>query len=768
MAAAVISLFPSLSILAQPGSLRPPRIEPEQSFPVLDPNQVAFPFASLVDLSPTLDPPAGKHGFLFAGTDGRLYFQDGTRARFWGLNIAKDAVFVPNETIEQVATVIAAAGFNLVRLHHLDDVGGLLPPVRAGTNEPLDPDKLDRVFYWVHTLKQRGIYVYLDLLDFRTFQEAEGVPEAAALGRGAKPAAVFNERLIELQIEYARRLLFANVNPYTKLPLGEDPAVVMVELCDENGLFAREGQWDDMPAPYRAELEARWNFWLRTQYGTTPRLREAWADGEGNSALGFDERLENSSVQLLASAHNRTDFPSPTGAPRIGRLVGARQADLNRFCYQLHREYFAQMKRALRGMGLRVPITAVTHWEHPADLRASAEELDVISCNWYYDHPVFSKGRDWHLPSYFTNSNPIADDSGLDFTASVLRAAVAGKPLIVREWGVCWPNKFRGGGIVEAAAYAALQDLDALILFTYNADPTVRRIEYFDISSDPVRWGIAALAGYAYRAQALSPAHTDVTIAHTLVDSFTAGSSLPAELMRLGWQSRLRQLLCERVPPANHLLSFSDPSPGLVARGTCSSDTGELHRLIDNERLVIDAPCYQVVAGALGRESLRTRNLTFTSASPLGVIVSLSLNTTPLAESDQILLKMVTVATNDGEQKEKRNISPPYPQFSLQAFGTAPIHTHGERSSQATTVDLNDKPLLTAQIINGTWELIRKGGVWYLWCDTPNVQFNVLPLGSVVRLLPFTTAGAQPEQTVSQPFSYPPGSLFVRLESVAP
>jgi len=33
-----------------------------------------------------LDPPAGKHGF-YKVKDGHFYFEEGTRARFWGTNL---------------------------------------------------------------------------------------------------------------------------------------------------------------------------------------------------------------------------------------------------------------------------------------------------------------------------------------------------------------------------------------------------------------------------------------------------------------------------------------------------------------------------------------------------------------------------------------------------------------------------------------------------------------------------------------------------------
>ncbi|MBM3498503.1 MAG: hypothetical protein FJX74_07505 [Armatimonadetes bacterium] len=742
-----------------------PAIAPETSLPVLDPNQAPFPDSALVDFSATLDPPAGKHGFLFVGTDGHFYFEDGTRGRFWGINVAKDSAFVPHETIEQAADVIARAGFNLVRLHHIDGVEGLLPAERAGAAERIDPEKLDAIFYWVHALKARGIHAYLDLLDFRTFQEAEGVPQAAALGRGAKPAAVFNERLIELQIEYARSLLADRVNPYTNLPLGRDPAVVMVELCDENGLFARMRKWGEMPAPYLAELQARWNFWLRSRYGNTETLRQAWQEPDGRSALGFDERLEDASVRLTGVGSRDADFPSPTGAPRVGMMTSTRQADLYRCCQSLHRDYFAEMKRALRAAGVRAPITAVTDWEVPADLGAVAEELDFIGCNWYYDHPIFSAGREWRVPSFYTNTNPIADEVGQDFASSALRAAVAGKPLVLREWGACWPSKFRGVGLLEATAYASLQDLDAMIMFTYNTNPDVRRMEYFDVSSDPVRWGPAALAGYVFRTRALDAARAGVVLRRPEEECFAPDARAPAAAFRLGWTNRLRQLLGGATPPLGYerVLSLTEAAAGAGDLGAYAADTGQIKRLVDEERLVLDAPRLQAVAGALTRQPMATSAMAFGSASPIGVIAALSLDDKPLGSSEALLVKMVTVAANTGEQKGTRPAPPGSPQFKLDAFGDAPVLTHGEPTDQPTTVDLAGSPLLSVYQQNGAWEVVRAGNAWYLWSDAPGARFSLPRLGGQVKVTPFTADGAGETHPVAQPIGYPKGCLFARV-----
>jgi len=532
VAAAVALAVP----IASAGQEEAPSI-PDGRAPVLDVNGTQFPDASLVDFSYLLDGPTDTHGFLFAGSDGKLYFQDGKRGRFWGINVAKGAVFQPPERIDAAIETFARAGFNLVRLHHIDGVTGLLPPERAGTDERLDPEKLAAVDHWIAKCGERGLHVYLDLLDFRTFAESEGVLEAGRLGRGAKPYALFNERLIELQMDYARRLLVDHVNPETGLSYAADPTVCMIELCDENGLFRAQKRGQELLSPYWEELTRRWNFWLRATYGDTAALREAWTDWRGHCALRAGESLEDGAVSLSPDGASQHRLPSPTegGARGAGRMN-----DLALFFNSLHRDYFMEMKRFLRERGVRVPISAVTDFECPADLRAAHDELDFMATNFYYDHPRL-RDNEWRLPMYFVNRNPVGDKGIEAFVPSVGLAALADRPLVVREWGICWPNKFRAAGMLEALAYAALQDLDAMILFTYDTRPEARHLDFFDVSRDPTRWGLVGMGAHVYLRRDVARARRQITVGFSYVDSFFTGADSEfRRLYRAGDVARIR------------------------------------------------------------------------------------------------------------------------------------------------------------------------------------------------------------------------------------
>lgn len=502
--------------------------------PLLDPNLSEFPAATVADYSDLLEAPAGRHGHLFAGRDGRFYFEDGTRARFWGLNVAKEAVFQPKPVIDAAVDAIARAGFNLVRLHHVDDETGLLPAALAGSKQRLDLSRLDCLDYWIARLKARGIYVYLDLLDYRTFQEAEGVPQGPRLGRGAKPYAVFNERLQELQRDYAGMLLFDHVNPYTRLSYAADPAVCLVELCDENGLFHEQTRLGNLLSPYREELVKRWNFWLLSHYGSREELARSWTDRTGKCCLQNDEDPRRGNVALPGVTQG-----SDAGVPRM--------ASRSLFYATVHREYFRSMSSYLRSRGLRCPLSAVTKPEVLPDLWASARELDFTATNYYYDHPYFRQGSEWRLPGFFSGLNVLSDEQGNAFAPRAAAARVLNKPLVIREWGSCWPNNSRSAGMLEATAYACLQDVDAMILFTYSAQPGARALDYFDVRHDPVRWGLAAVCGRAFLEGRIQPAEHGAAVAYSTADVFYPGADpLPGAVYELSRVVRLGNAFFDR------------------------------------------------------------------------------------------------------------------------------------------------------------------------------------------------------------------------------
>ena len=504
-----------------------PRVSPFDK--TLNPNRNLFPDSSLHDFSAVL--PNAARGFL--GRRGAyLRWENGTRAKFWGINVANTTIQQSDRDIDAMLRNFRRAGFNLVRLHHFDERGGIIDLTKNDSRHLVE-SRLRKLDYWIFRAQQNGISVYLDLLDYRRFKAGDGVPNAEKIGRAARPYNVFDPKLIELQREYARMLLRDHVNFYNGKSYADDPTVVMLEIYDESGLFMKRGVWREMPPPYAANFQKLWNDWLRGQYTTSEKLRAVW----GNRVLDAGESLENDTVEVPALS------PIPQKLPPVQRkwAQAARRNDGARFAHDVHTRFLRDMRNYLREIGVKIPVSTVGRFDDLADLKSIAQECDFSASNFYFDHPYWAKGKPaWTPPSFFHNRAPLQETGEKSFAWSIAQSHIKNLPLVVREWNNCWPNPNRASGIVEAASYAALHDVDAMILFGYetapnatvpdatapnatapNATAPTAAISYFNVRSDVARWGLCAVASQVFLGNLVRVARNRVVVPFNDVDVFS-------------------------------------------------------------------------------------------------------------------------------------------------------------------------------------------------------------------------------------------------------
>lgn len=210
--------------------------------------------------------------------------ETGARMRFIGTNVTFSGAFPEKEMATRLADRMAQLGFNVLRFHHLD-ARDIWLPNQAG----LDPEKLDRMDWFIAELKRNGIYTNMNLHVSRTYPGLAEMTQERAFRYG-KIVDKFHEPYIVLQKEYARDLL-DRVNPYTGQKLSEDPAVAFVELNNENTLLhLTSSSLAVMPGPLRESLEARWREWLAGRYASLAELRHAWT---GDLVPLGEEMLQN-------------------------------------------------------------------------------------------------------------------------------------------------------------------------------------------------------------------------------------------------------------------------------------------------------------------------------------------------------------------------------------------------------------------------------------------------------------------------------------------
>jgi hypothetical protein len=708
-----------------------------------------LPASSLLDLSSTLAKPAGGRGFLTTGTDGKFHWADGSRARFWGINVASTRLNIPREQIEEVVKNFARAGLNLVRLEAIDNRNCLLGSPDAPTSRQLDRAYLDKLDYWMHCLRQNGIYYYLDLLDFRTFRPGDGVLNAERLDRAARPYAVFDRRLIELQKEYAGQLLL-HKNPYSGLRPIEDPAFALLEICNEHGFFLYPDKLDTMVEPYRTNLQAMWNQWLLEVYGTREKLKAWWGDWSGSMVLKPDEDPLLGTVKLppLSSPKQPNEKLEVMRAP-------SRQRDGVRFLFLVQQNYFKEMYKYLRDIGVRIPITGVVSNDILPDLLSVASSCDFVAGNWYGEVERF----DSRTPGlrYYGNRNPLSVDGTFSLAPFTASLRWQKKPVVIREFATSPPNRWRGTTVPEMLSYASLQDYDAVLLFAYQTNRAPNGMEAdalndYAFQCDPVVWGVYAMAGQAFLQRAIRPAKVTVTM--TLPDDVLFnGAARIGNLYQASWSHGVKSVFS----PALNVLNYLSPidrsresqqlkaflqtkkekgnlpvRPEAVSDGIWVSDTGEIRRISSMGRLEVRTPRLRMLTGDLTPNRVYDlgNGIRFGTQTQIASLLIYTLDGKPIAQSKHLWIKMVSRAENTGQvltPASQNAIS----EYVLKTPGKGPVVTFGRPAKYATHLWLNPNhkganTLFSLWMEDGTWEIVIRNGRVRLQCDTPGITGKVL------------------------------------------
>lgn len=443
-----------------------------------------------MDFSCLLDAPAGKHGFIQA-RDGHFYFEDGTRAKFIGFNMPTRASMPDHETAEILSARLASMGVNVIRLHAIDAVthedgwscrpGYSIIDYEKGNSRTLNPAGLERLDYWFYQLKKRGIYLHMDLLVARAFQEGDGLDYPGG-PVWFKFVSHENRRLIELQKEYAGQLL-EHVNPYTGLAYRDDPAIMTVQIANEDSAFFTFGeiQPGNPRYPYLEEIKRRFNQFLLAKYGTRKQLKAAWTF-ENQCGLEADEDPEAGSVRIPHVGVLTQEFCEPMQEWK-GIQCPARYADFTEFLAGVNRGYYREMIDFLHGIGVKVPINTSNMSVGSADIESSMD-ADVMENNAYFNHPCSGPDQKHYTYAAYLREYVSTDPRKASFPSmeprsniltQIIPTKIEGKPFVMTEWNEYGEYPFHAAAYISTAVYACFQDLDGLILYTYHTTDDINR-----------------------------------------------------------------------------------------------------------------------------------------------------------------------------------------------------------------------------------------------------------------------------------------------------
>lgn len=531
--------------------------------------------ATITDLSALDAEPAGAHGFV--RVEGAHFVDDrGTRLRFFGINLTGVAALPDPETADRLARHFRKLGFNAVRLEALDAAQGI---VAAGELVPSELAKLDHL---VAALKSQGIYSVLGLHALSAYPGLEG--DALAHFPQGKVLDRFHRPFLEAQQAFARRLL-THENPETHASYANEPALLYVELSDEDSIFPSwAGSPDDAPASYRAELAQTYGPWL------------AERTAEGLRAPG---------PALEEAAHELPTMQSAEGA----------RADYVQFLRHVERESVRELTSFVRkDLGLKsLLVNTQASFGGLAGVLREAELSDFIDAHGYWDHPRADSSGHWSIenaPQF------AARDGGMLGVLASYR--VFGKPFVVSEYASATPNEYTAETLPLLLGIAGLQDWDALFAFAWadqKRDYAPARINgVFDMAGNPAKLAFVSTAARAFRGGFVAPGASRVElflpdapaalpIAENALPNLWTTNDVP-----LG-AAALRQVGLTLHSGASTVAA----SYALHQNGALGSDTGELYWETsgDHPRFSIDAPALKAVCGTLANGSLKFGDFSF-------------------------------------------------------------------------------------------------------------------------------------------------------------
>lgn len=622
-----------------------------------DPGASALAADSVINLRRLNEAQAGEHGPI-AAMDGRfIRTGDGKAVRFWGVNGPPASADTP-EKLRAVARSLASRGVNLVRLH-----GAVFDK-----NGDVDRGKVRRLRETVEALKAEGIYslfstyfpLWLDPRPDSTWLRGyDGKTHAFA-------ALMFNPEFQARYHEWWEALLESKDS--TGMRLIEDPAVMGLEVQNEDSFFFWTFNEKNVPVPQLEMLESQFAAWAGRRHGSIAKALGLWGgaglsrDNPAQGRLGFRP--------LWNIANERT----------------ARDRDTAAFLFEKQSGFYRDTVAYLRGRGFHGVITA-SNWT-TADARVlgplekmSYLEGDFVDRHGYFSGSVKGEASEWSIRAghIYSERSALKFDSekagsARSFVHPVMDPEYNGLPSMISETTWTRPNRHRGEAPLFYAAYGALQETDAIVHFALDgADWSVKPGYFMQpwTLMAPTQMGQFPATALLYREGLVKSGNVLAEIRLKRQDVLDLkGTPLPQDAafdeLRLkdvpDGSAPLRE--GQRLDPLLHLagrarVTFGEgptgadlrPLSGLIDRTAkrVTSSTGELELDYGKGLLQVKAPAAQGASGDFAAHGpVRLPDLRIVSDLDVLTVLVVSLDGKPLRESARLLLQVMTEEATTG------------------------------------------------------------------------------------------------------------------------
>src|SRR5882672_6118552 len=617
---------------------------------------------ALLDLRSLNEKTAGESGFITVGTDGDFRTGDGRPIRFWavGTDVGREKPFKPRPlgrktepNLARHARFLAKRGVNMVRCHADINPSPTQPP------NTINEGARDWIWRSVAAMKKEGVYTTISPYwavpaKFGKDWNIPGGSEQSALGL------LFFDETLQGYYQGWLRKLFSEKNPYTGIPLAQDPGVGIISLQNEDSLLF----WtvNGIQGEQKKRLGKKFGAWVIKKYGSLAAALSAW----GNDSLPGDDK-----GAAILDFHNVWELTQERQGGRAKRL-----ADQLEFWSRTMYDFNKNMETFLRqDLGCKQPINA-GNWRTADTGRLNDAERwsytanEVMAVNRYYGGIHEGENNGWAIVKAQKFTSPSILKDPLSFPLNLKQ--VRGYPMIITESAWVMPSGYASEGPFLVSVYQSLTGVDAYYWFSTSDDewtPPQSANGYMPsqgkwLFGNPDMLGNFPAAALLYRkghVQRGKPvvfeqrALTDIWERRVPIICEESGFDPNRDSAKIAATSSVKRILPAQIFLAGPVEVLYDGDPA-------KSTTADLSKLVDTNRKEVksitgeitfnygqgvcrvDAPRAQGMAAFFQEAGgkLATSDLEVTSANEYGTVLAVSMDDQALKSSSKILVQVGT------------------------------------------------------------------------------------------------------------------------------
>ena len=613
-----------------------------------------FSSTALFDLRSLNETVAGEHGFIKQSPDGNGFVRgDGQPIRFWGgcdyvqrlAHEQKDQA-----VLEHHARFLAKRGVNIVRLH-----GAIEPKDEGSKVTDVDEKELDEIYRLVAAMKKAGIYTLIDPYWAVSAHAKKGWGVAES-GNGNLTGLLFFDSALQRGYKAWLKRIYADVNPYTGIPLAKDPSVAVIQLQNEDSMLFWTMQ--SVKGEAQDNLRKLFGTWVLKKYGSFEKALTAWKGYKAD-----DDDFANGKPGLFIT-WELTEQARNTKGHGDGRE--ARLADQTEFTARTMADFNREMTLYLRqDLGCKQLVNAGNwrtadqvvlddseRWSYTAD--------EVEGKNHYFGgiHNGLNVGWQILAGQVYTSRSWTTDPIG----SPLAIRQVVGHPFILPESLWVPPSHYEAEGPLIVAGQTSLTGLGTFFWFCTGEEEWQAPTSKWTYAI-PTTLGQFPAAALAYRMGFVKESAPVVHEERSIADIFARKLPLIAE--EGAWDPNRD---AGAMPAGTPYQAAVDPLAFLVGRvevkyggDPAKSRVVPLDRYIDHTANIVrsltgetttdighgvyrvDAPKLQGAAGFLGAAGTQTlTDVTLECRNTYAAIAVAALDNVAIAKSHKLLVQVGT------------------------------------------------------------------------------------------------------------------------------